>query len=359
MPQRPLAIYRSLIEAGHYQPDPPQRPVVEALDGLWQELTTPRRVGWVARLRRAPAPVRGLYIWGGVGRGKTWLMDLFYESLPRPDKFRIHFHRFMARVHAALRERESLRNPLDDVAREWAGRYRVLCFDEFHVSDIADAMLLGGLLAALFRRGVVLVATSNLAPGSLYRDGLQRARFLPAIDLLERHTRVVELAGDIDFRLRILERSEIYHSPLDEGSERALEHAFERFSGGYEMAATLQINGRPFRARRRADGVVWFDFAELCGKARGSVDYIEIARSFNTVLLSGIPVMGPDMEDPARRFVHLVDELYDRNVKLLVTAAAPARQLYAGRRLELEFQRTASRLAEMQGHDYLALPHLP
>lgn len=318
----------------------------------------PRRNLLTRWLRPAPAP-RGVYLWGTVGRGKTWLMDLFFDSLPIAEKQRIHFHRFMARVHEALRERADQRDPLRDIARHWGRRCRVLCFDEFHVSDIADAMLLSGLLDGLIDGGMTLVATSNIPPSELYRDGLQRAHFLPAIELLEQHCDVVHVGGDTDYRLRILERAEIYLHPLDEQAKQALRSRFREFCPGEEMSPELDINGRTFTAVRRGDGVVWFSFEELCEKPRSAADYIEIARAFNTVMVSGVPALDERSNDPARRFLTLVDELYDRNVKLLVSAAVPVEALYSGDRLAFEFQRTRSRLVEMQTHEYLAKPHLP
>jgi cell division protein ZapE len=358
--QPPLSIYRSLLAEGVIVPDPHQDRAAVALDELWHELVMERRRRFWHRLTSSTRePVRGLYLWGGVGRGKTWLMDLFFEALPVRRKQRIHFHRFMARVHAELKVHGSLRDPLSVVAREWSERCRVLCFDEFFVSDIADAMLLAGLLKGLFESGTVLVATSNLRPDDLYRDGLQRARFLPAIELLNAHMHVLELGGDRDFRLRILKRTEIYHHPLDEDANEALARGFDRMCGGIKLATGLLINGRDFCTRKRGDGIIWFDFEELCLKPRSTIDFIEIARSFNTVLLSNVPVMSDLSNDAARRFINLVDEFYDRNVKLLISAASPATDIYAGTRLTFEFQRTISRLTEMQSHEYLAKPHLP
>jgi len=355
-----LRHYRELVASGDFAPDPAQNEAARVLDELavaLGERTAPGLLGRLGRRRRDP--LRGVYLWGDVGRGKTWLMDLFHDALPGARKERIHFHRFMRKVHDALRAQGDARDPLRRVADDWSRRCEVLCLDEFFVSDIADAMLLGGLLERLVRNGVTLVTTSNTEPDGLYAGGLQRARFLPAIELLKRHARVIRLDGAVDYRLRILERAEIYHAPLDEAAERGLEAAFERMAADSEMRPVLEINGRDFHARRRADGIAWFDFDELCGKPRGAIDYIEIARAFNTVLISGIPQLGADDSDAARRFITLVDEFYDRNVKLLVSAAAPVDDLYRGERLAFEFQRTASRLTEMQSHDYLARPHLP
>lgn len=298
-------------------------------------------------------------MWGGVGRGKTWLMDIFFESLPGKDKQRIHFHRFMARVHTALKEKRSTRDPLAEIAREWATDCRILCFDEFFVSDIADAMLLGVLLQAMFDEGVTLVATSNVKPDSLYRDGLQRAKFLPAIESLKAHCKTIQVDGGRDFRLRLLQRSEIFLQPLDQHAETSLSDAFEKMSAGCCLDTHLEINGRKLDARKRGDGIIWFDFKNLCDVPTSTSDYIEIARAFNTVMLSAVPCMDERNADATRRFINLIDEFYDRNVKMLISAEKPIDYLYSGNRLSFEFQRTASRLTEMQSNDYLAKPHLP
>ncbi len=357
-PLSPREHYDALLESGQILADMQQGVAVDALDALWHDLRDEPTPTWWQRIRgQTPTTTRGLYLWGGVGRGKTWLVDLFYESLPVQRKQRIHFHRFMQRVHADLRQLGNRSDPLPQVATGWASECRVLCLDEFFVSDIADAMLLGGLLEALFERGVTLVTTSNLAPDELYRDGLQRAKFLPAITLLKRHTRVLHLAGDTDFRLRILEQSPVFHWPLDEDAEAALARSFDRMAAGCELEPRLEVNERTLAPRRRGDGIIWFDFDELCRKPRGSVDYIELARRFNTVLISGVPQLGEADSNADRRMIVMVDEFYDHGVKLLLSAAVPVETLYTGRRLQFEFQRTASRLAEMQTHEYLARPH--
>jgi len=356
----PLNHYRELAGNGGFISDPDQASVVTALDALWHALQRQRHPTILDRIRRnPPVYIQGLYIWGSVGRGKTWLMDLFFEQLPVKRKQRIHFHRFMQRVHHSLREQGQVRDPLPRIAADWARNCRVLCLDEFFVSDIADAMLLGGLLENLFKNGVTLVTTSNIAPDDLYQDGLQRAKFLPAIELIKQNTQVIELSGTTDYRLRILEQSEIYHHPLDEAADRVMTESFNRMAAECELDHDLDINGRNFHARRRGDGIIWFEFAELCSKPRGSIDFIEIARAFNTVVISNMPRLGEDDSNAARRFVIMVDEFYDRNVKLLISADAPVKGLYKGRLLEFEFQRTVSRLTEMQSHDYLARPHLP
>jgi cell division protein ZapE len=358
--RRPLAIYKSLLADGGYQADPAQLMAIGELDRVWMDLNAHQLSGWWAKFRgKQCEPVTGLYLWGGVGRGKTWLMDVFFDSLPQEQKLRIHFHRFMARVHAALRTKQSTRDPLPEIAREWAAKYRVLCFDEFFVSDIADAMLLGGLLQALFAEGITLVATSNVAPDDLYRDGLQRSKFLPAIESLKKHCLSVHVDGQRDFRLRLLLRSEIFLQPLDDHAEASLGKAFSDMAAGCTLDPQLEINGRILNAHKRADGIIWFSFEELCDQPTGVADYIEIARAFNTVLLSGVPLMDESRADATRRFINLIDEFYDRNVKMLISAEAPIDKLYNGKRLAFEFQRTASRLTEMQSNDYLATPHLP
>ena len=359
----PLAAYQAALKQPGFEPDPAQQVAAQALQDCYQQLQPNNHKqsgGWLSRLRRNHStPVKGLYLWGGVGRGKTWLMDLFFDSLPFEEKSRLHFHRFMQRLHDDLKNRPATRDPLPAIAADWAATSRVLCFDEFFVSDIADAMILAGLFDELFSRGVMLVATSNIPPDDLYRDGLQRRKFLPAIELIKRHTRVLELAGELDFRLRILEAAEIFHWPLDPDADQQLMTSFEKISPGqFTTDQPMLINGREFKTRCRADGVVWFDFGELCAKPAGVPDYIEIARSFNTVLLSKLPALDESVNDQARRFISLVDEFYDRNVKLIISAAVPVDDLYRGGRLAFEFKRTRSRLTEMQSHDYLATAHL-
>jgi cell division protein ZapE len=304
--------------------------------------------------------IRGLYFWGGVGRGKTYVADALYDCLPFPEKRRIHFHRFMQMIHHELKQIREQENPLVLIADKLASDTRVVCLDEFHVTDITDAMLLGGLLKALFARGVVLVATSNESPDQLYRDGLQRDRFLPAITLIKENTHVVQVDSGIDYRLRFLEQAEIYHSPLDLRAECMLHDNFTHIApnAGRDQVL-LDIEGRTITTECCADGVVWFDFGQICDGPRGTADYIEIARQYQTVLLANIPRMDESYNDQAKRFMALVDEFYDRNVKLIVTAATEPVDLYRGTRHAREFQRTVSRLMEMRTHEYLAKPHLP
>jgi cell division protein ZapE len=323
--------------------------------GLWWRLA--------AALGRTPRrrAIRGLYLWGGVGRGKTLLMDAFAAELAVPHR-RAHFHHFMHDVHArltALRPQQ-LADPLARVAADLAADVRVLCFDELYVSDIADAMLLGGLFAGLTERGVTLIFTSNVPPDALYRDGLQRSRFVPAIRLLERATEVIEVDGGTDYRLRQLERAPLYVVGTGGDAEAALAERFAAIAGDRgATSASLVVEDRPIEVRRRAAGTVWFDFAALCEGPRATADYIAIAREHHTVLVSGVPTFDETRDDAARRFVALVDELYERGVKLVLSAAAAPAELYRGERLALEFRRTASRLAEMQSREYLARPHRP
>lgn len=356
-----LARYQAEITDGGFSADPAQARAAEALQAVQRALADHPRPGLVRRLLGARIePVTGLYMWGGVGRGKTWLMDLFFETLAEPRKGRWHFHRFMGGVHEELKTLKNRTDPLQSVADRIAARARVICFDEFFVSDIADAMILGRLFEALFGRGVTLVATSNIPPDELYRDGLQRARFLPAIALLKRHCRVLNVDNGIDYRLRTLETAEIYHAPLDEAAEINLADSFERLTGGHELEQkSLMVNGREIPVRRLGEDVAWFDFTALCDGPRAAADYIEIARCYHTVLLSGVPRFDYRQENQARRFISLVDEFYDRNVKLMLSAETELNELYAGERLRFEFERTRSRLIEMQSHDYLAREHRP
>ncbi len=340
--------------------DRAQAAAVSHTQRVYEELVAPPRPALWQRLRgRRPEPVKGLYLWGGVGRGKTYLMDCLYESLPFAARRRVHFHRFMGEVHQRLAALPRNPDPLVVIAREIADEVRVVCLDEFHVHDIGDAMLLGGLLAALFGHGVTLVTTSNTAPRDLYRNGLQRQRFLPAIALIETHTEVVELAGDVDYREELLAAAGTYHvTEYATGEAVATRFAALARSTVTEYAP-LVINGRPITARALAADAAWFTFADLCETPRAASDYLELAVTFPTVFLSGVPLMGPALDAAARRFIHLVDAFYDHGVKLVVWAAAPPGGLYGGRHLQQEFGRTASRLLEMASHGYLAAPHRP
>lgn len=314
-------------------------------------------------LGRKPAgPVKGIYFYGGVGRGKTYIMDTFYECLPLAAKQRTHFHRFMQMVHGRLTALKGQKNPLERVAADIVDNARVLCFDEFFVSDIGDAMILGRLLEHLLEAGVVLIATSNIHPDGLYANGLQRERFLPAIALLHRHTDIIELDGGVDYRLRALKQACLYFSPLGDEAERALQAAFEQLAPEHadsQQGGDIEILGRSLPVRRVADDVVWFDFDDLCDGARSAYDYIELAKVYHAVVLGNVPQMDAAQDDVARRFVSLVDELYDRHVKLILSAAVPLTDLYIGQGLAFVFERTRSRLLEMQSEEYLAREHRP
>ena len=358
--------YHRALAAHGFGTDDAQLQAVTSLERVGRELAE-RHAGagpWPTFYRRflrrgsVADPVRGAYLWGGVGRGKTFTMDLFFDSLPFESKLRYHFHRMMYRVHRRLNELGHRSDPLDVVAAELADQARVICFDEFFVSDIADAMILGRLLEALFARNVTLVATSNIPPRELYLDGLQRQKFLPAIDLIHQHTEVLQIDGGIDYRLRVLEQAEIYHSPLDQQADQNLERYFFAIAPDSGTAGQpIEVLGRDIPTVRRAAGIAWFEFEHLCAGPRSQDDYIEIARTFQTVILSGLPVLDEFRENEARRLISLVDELYDRRVNLIISAAAAIDELYRGRRLTREFERTTSRLREMQSHDYLAACH--
>ena len=321
------------------------------------------RAGVFASLKKLIRPankatVKGLYLWGGVGTGKTYFMNALHDSLPFRDKKRIHFHRFMKRVHRDLKNINAVEDPLEVVAQDLVRRARVICLDEFHVSDITDAMLLSGLLKALFDGGVTLVVTSNEPPDRLYWEGLQRERFLPAIDLIKTQTAVVMVDGGVNYRLRILEKEDIYHYPLDNAATQSLADCFTNIAPDAGIAGVvLEINGWPMPTVRCADGVAWFEFDELCGGPWSVADYIEIARCYHTVVIANIPSMDDVDNDKVRRLINLVDEFYDRNVKLIISAEAPPTALYRDGKLSPQFSRTVSRLEEMRSHDYLARPH--
>lgn len=362
----PLQRYRTALYDGEFVADTVQEEAVEILQTLHDALVAEfrQRQSWRYRLARRfnnhkRPPVQGVYFWGGVGRGKTWLVDLFYDSLPFEKKLRMHFHRFMRRVHNELKQLHDQVDPLQVVADGFADEALVICFDEFHVTDITDAMLLGNLFDALFARGITLVATSNEHPDELYRDGLQRDRFLPAIALVKEHTRIFHLDSGVDYRLRYLDQAEIFHHPDDDQGQRLLESSFRRLAPDEgSVGETIEIEGRAIETIRCADGVAWFDFRALCDGPRGAADYIEIGRIFQTVLIAGVPRMDDECNDMVKRFIMLIDEFYDRNVKVIMTAATPVESLYTGKRLADSFKRTASRLVEMQSHDYLARAHL-
>ncbi|MBP8253369.1 MAG: AFG1 family ATPase [Citrobacter sp.] len=368
----PTSRYLQALDDGSHQPDNVQQEAVNRLDIIFQELTAPARPalqesGLIARFskflgKREPTkstPVRGLYMWGGVGRGKTWLMDLFYHSLPGTRKQRLHFHRFMLRVHEELTALQGQSDPLEVIADRFKAETDVLCFDEFFVSDITDAMLLGGLMKALFARGITLVATSNIPPDDLYRNGLQRARFLPAIEAIKQYCDIMNVDAGVDYRLRTLTQAHLWLSPLNDETQRQMDKLWLALAGSKsEHAPTLEINHRPMQTLAVENQTLAVSFTTLCVDARSQHDYIALSRLFHTVLLSDVPVMTSLMESEARRFIALVDEFYERHVKLVVSAAVPLYEIYRGERLTFEFQRCLSRLQEMQSEEYLKREHL-
>ncbi len=358
----PLKNYRHRLAESSLLPDPAQEAAARHLNRVHRELTA-SRVGTRSRLlhrfigKKTP-PARGLYLWGGVGRGKTLLMDLFHDTLPFPEKTRTHFHNFMQHTHREMKDLAGEKNPLEKVAARLAADSRVLCFDEFFVNDIADAMILSYLLEALFRQGVCLVTTSNTAPENLYQDGLQRQRFLPAIALLQEHCEIHHIDEGDDYRLRTLEKAPLYHTPLNAEAEENMQQSFQKLAPGTgKKNAIIEVEGRPLNTLWVMDDIAWLDFRELCSKPRGRDDYLELSRLFHALLISKVPRMSGDQDDQARRFIHLIDVLYDHNVKLVLSADGEPETLYQGVRLQKEFARTASRLREMQTHEYLVQEH--
>ncbi|WP_257266246.1 cell division protein ZapE [Endozoicomonas sp. ONNA2] len=360
----PQACYQRDITQKGFSRDPAQAAAVKHLQNLYEQLIQPQSL--LKRIKSALGntrePLRGLYFWGGVGRGKTWLMDTFYHCLPFQDKLRMHFHHFMRRVHAELKTLEGQKNPLSMVAERLSKEARIICFDEFFVADITDAMILAGLLEQLFQRGVTLVATSNVDPDLLYKDGLQRARFLPAIDLIKKHTLVVNVDGTIDYRLRLLEQAETYYWPLNKINHEKLEQIFSELAADpnhIETGQSLEISGRPINTVKSSRDVAWFTFTDLCDGPRSQNDYIELAHLYHSVIVQAVPRFDANRNDQARRFINLVDEFYDRGVKLILSCEVHLEALYGSGTLSFEFQRTRSRLQEMQSTEYLARPHKP
>ena len=350
----PYEKYKQLVSAGGLQADIAQEEIAIILEELYQEIKTSRRFR-VFSLVRPSSPVKGLYLWGGVGRGKTMLMDMFCDCFTEEYRLRLHFHRFMKFVHDSLRIHSGIPNPLEHVAESLVSKSKILCFDEFYVSDIGDAMILSELLERLFSRGVTLIATSNIEPDQLYWNGLQRSRFLPAIDLLKENTVVRELHAKVDYRLRVLQQAEIYFSPLNQAAADGISDRFADLVKDHRLKSNeIEINGRRIKVIGVSKDVVWFNFSELCGGARSQNDYIELAALFQTILLSDTPVLGDENADAARRFISLIDVLYDHGVNLVMTAAAEIHGLYRDQLLSKDFDRTRSRLLEMQSKDYLA-----
>ncbi|MEI9750362.1 cell division protein ZapE [Moellerella wisconsensis] len=370
----PLTLYQQSLDAGDYQPDDVQRKTVERLDKIYHQLIErtknnqpEKSLGFKQRLGKllnkktqsAIPPVQGLYLWGGVGRGKTWLMDMFYQSLPIERKLRLHFHRFIQRVQQELIAQQGKENPLEIIADGFKAQADVVCFDEFFVSDITDAMILGTLFEALFARGITLIATSNIPPDELYRNGLQRARFLPAIEQIKKHCEIMNVDAGIDYRLRTLTQAHLYLTPLSEQNRQQLNTMFVRLAGKKaEANPILVVNHRQMPALYSADGVLAITFNVLCEDPRSQNDYIFLSTCYHTVLLYDVPMMGSSNESAARRFLALVDEFYERKVKLIINAQVAMEQLYQGQLLQFEYQRCLSRLQEMQSEDYLKVPHL-
>ena len=364
-----LACYHHNIKAKGFQFDAEQEPIIHALQKLYEQLILSEHkvpphglerfisfVGEAFETSEAKTEIKSLYIWGGVGRGKTYLMNLFYKCLPIEKKLRLHFHRFMQIVHEELKTLKGVEDPLRQVAKHFAEKAHVICLDEVHVDDITDAMLLGRLLEHLFDLNVVLVSTSNFAPNQLYKNGLQREQFLPAISLLERYAQVIRLAGKTDYRLAMMQQSTLYQVASGELSEQRLEQQFEALAGIqlHRERKDVIINQRPIPVKMWSDGIAWFRFDALCTGFRSTDDYLQIGRYFHTVFISDIPIMSINKDDSARRFINMIDAFYDLHVNIVVSAAAAPEKLYTSGRLAFEFKRTASRLREMQSKAYLA-----
>ncbi len=351
--------------------DAAQEQAIIKLEALSLALTTNKKNALFETLKQLspfkshrPQPIKGLYFWGGVGRGKTWLMNLFYEELDINDKYRVHFHHFMLDIHGQLgelsKQRNKRKNPLQQIAKDLAKKYRLLCIDEFIVTNITDAMILSELLHALFKYQVCLVATSNRVPDDLYLNGLQRERFLPAIELIKLHTEVFNLDGGIDHRTSLLEQNDVYYTPVTDQTYAQIHLRMQELSITTMIEnKTLNILNREIKTIYSSEEIVWFDFDVICTTPRAAQDYIELAQQFNTVIVSNVPILDEYSDDKARRFIYLIDELYDRNVKLITSAAAEPEKLYQGNMLEFAFHRASSRLIEMRSHQYLSQTHKP
>ena len=360
--------YQISIDSGELEADPFQQQAILELQSIYNTvLTLANSINhhflkhFLTSFSSKPKPIKkGLYLWGGVGRGKTLLVDYFFNLVPTDKKLRLHFHRFMQLVHEELSALKHIEDPLKIVAKKLANRVDLLCLDEIHVNDITDAMLLGKLFEYLFENEIILVTTSNYQPNDLYKNGLQRERFIPAIQLLKKYTNVVQMGGNEDYRLKTLEKSAVYHIASGAISESHLQSYFHQIAAIelHQDRNDIIIKQRRLPVKMWADGVVWFDFNQICNTARSTADYIQIANIFHTVLISDIPIMDASMDDIARRFVNMMDEFYDLRVNLIVSAQAVPERLYTGKRLQFEFERTASRLREMQTEKYMAVKHL-
>jgi len=352
----PLERYQKDLQRPDFIADPAQSNAVKETQRLFEELSLVPR-GWKKWFSK-PHCIKGLYFYGGVGRGKTYLIDNFYACLPFVEKERLHFHRFMRLVHERLNVLRTQPDPLPRLAKEFAKQFRILCLDEFHVTDITDAMILSGLLHAMFKENITLVTTSNEKPDELYKNGLQRERFLSAIELIKEHTLVLQVDGGMDYRLRVLEKASIYYAPMNGENQQLFNELFHRLAiENVYFNLVLEVNGRKIPTIAKSEGILWLDFQVLCNIPRAVADYIALAQSFHTVFLSNIPILSELHDDFARRLINLVDEFYDRNVKLIILAAANPEQLYVGD--AAHFKRTISRLQEMGSLAYLERPHLP
>jgi len=360
--------YNRQLQLKHYNCDPAQEIAVKQLAELQHELelfqaqTRTLQYKIKSLFKSNPKPPRGIYLWGDVGRGKTWLMDMFFDTLNKEhelksQKLRLHFHHFMRAIHDQLSLLQEQKNPLQHIARSFSSRYKLLCLDEFHVSDITDAMLLYGLLNSLFEEGITVVATSNLPPDNLYKNGLQRERFLPAIALIKQHMTSIELNGSVDHRLRLLEKADTWYFTGKDTDKVLEERLLELTTSPAQRKHRVHINYRHIDTVIHANDIIWLDFEIICGDQRGSSDYIEIARQYHTVLVSNIPIMDDNHNDKAKRFINMIDEFYDRNVNLLASANGQPEELYTGNQLKFEFKRTVSRLLEMRSHDYMQQAH--
>lgn len=351
--------YQEELAKRGYGSDPAQQGAIDRLQRCQDDWVGYKEIrsSKLSKIMRFPALPRGVYLWGGVGRGKSFLMDCFYEAVQVEKKTRLHFHEFMREVHRELHELRGRSDPLDELGKRIAKRYRLICFDEFHVSDVADAMMLYKLLDALYKNRVQFVMTSNYRPDLLYPDGLHRDRILPAIALLQSNMDILNVDAGIDYRKKVMEQVKAYHTPLNDVTQQEMTQAFEHMAESHdEQDPTLHIENRNIQALRRAGGVVWFDFKDLCGGPRSQNDYLEIASQFHTVLLSNVPYMPPKMSSEARRFTWLVDVFYDHRVKLIIAAEVDADQLYTEGQMANEFHRTVSRIVEMQSKEYLESP---
>ena len=356
----PLQRYEQAVSTDEFTRDEQQYQAMSYLDELHHQLTSrvEQKKGIFSFLKSKPAAPKGLYMWGGVGRGKTWMMDMFYDSLTIDRKMRLHFHHFMQRVHRELNAIQGESNPLEKVADIIYKEAVIICFDEFFVSNVSDAMILGDLFTMLFNRGITLVATSNIEPAGLYKDGLHRDRFMPAIAEVEHHTAVMNIDSGIDYRLRVLQQAELYESPMTKANHHWLANRFASLSNNQKISnEPIIINGRQIKINARTEDVLFCDFRHLCMEPRSAADFIELAKQFSTVLVDSVPSLDDDLRDPTRRFVYLVDEFYDRRVKLLIRAEQSILELYQGEKLAFEIERTRSRLLEMQSEDYLKMEH--